>query len=523
MQKLIPAFAVTFLAAFASAAEPDARSIAQLQDDLVAGRTSSVALVQFYVARIEALDRNGPRLQSVLSLNPGAIEQARQLDRERKQKGVRGPLHGIPILLKDNIESADPIPTTAGSLALAQNFVTDDAPVVARLRAAGAVILGKANLSEWANFRSTHSISGWSAMGGLTRNPHVLDRSACGSSAGSAVAIAANLAAASIGTETDGSIVCPAAMNGVVGLKPTVGLLAGEGIVPLAHSQDTAGPMGRSVTDAAILLDAMTGGQAACSARVKGCRIENYAAALQTASLADKRIGVLRFAPGRWPQVDTVYARALDHLRAAGATLVDVQLPDEAPVDAAERIVLRTEFRADLNAYLATTPPAVKTRDLAQLIRFNREHAQERVLFEQELFELSQSTQGLMDEVYLTALATSRRLARDGIDELLRTHRLDLLVAPTTGPAWRIDVVNGDQFPGSFSTFPAVAGYPHLTAPMGNLRGLPLGISFIGPAWSETQLLSAAWVFERRASAYRAPAFVESLESNASGLLSRQK
>ena len=503
----------------ATAAEPEPQSITQLQEDLAAERTSSVALVQFYMARIEALDRKGPRLQSVLSLNPQAVEQARELDRERKRKGARGPLHGIPILLKDNIESADPIPTTAGSLALAQNFATEDAPVVAQLRAAGAVILGKANLSEWANFRSTHSISGWSAMGGLTRNPHVLDRSACGSSAGSAVTVAANLAAASVGTETDGSIVCPAAMNGVVGLKPTVGLLAGNGIVPIAHSQDTAGPMGRSVADVAIMLGAMTDGPAACSARASECRIEDYVAALRTASLAGKRIGVLRFAPGRWPQVDSVYARALDHLRAAGAAIVDVQLPDEAPVDAAERIVLRTEFRADLNAYLAATPPTVKTRDLAQLIRFNREHAAERVLFEQELFELSEATGGLHDEIYLTALATSRRLAREGIDGLLQTQRLDLIVAPTTGPAWRIDVVNGDQFPGSFSTFPAVAGYPHLTVPMGDVRGLPLGISFIGPAWSEAALLSAAFVFEQRARAFRAPAFIESVEVGERGML----
>lgn len=518
MRALLPALALatlvlSILAAVASAAEPGTSAIERLQEDLVAGRTTSVALVRSSLARIDSIDRSGPQLRSVLSLNPNALEQAEQLDRERRRRGARGPLHGIPILLKDNVASADPLPTTAGSLALVENFASEDAPVVASLRAAGAIILGKANLSEWANFRSTHSISGWSAVGGLTRNPYVLDRSACGSSAGSAVAVAADLAVASIGTETDGSIVCPAAMNGVVGLKPTLGLLSGEGIVPIAHSQDTAGPIGRSVADVAILLTAMSDGPAACKARVRECRIDGYRAALRTASLAGKRIGVLRFAPGRWPQIDPVYAIALDHLRAAGATLIEAELPPEAPIDAAERIVLRTEFRVDLNEYLAGTPRAVRTRDLAQLIAFNRAEEREHALFGQELFELSEATKGLQDGIYLAALATSKRLARDGIDGLLQTHRLDLLVAPTTGPAWRIDTVNGDQFPGSFSTFPAVAGYPHLTVPMGNLRGLPLGISFLGPAWSEAAVLSAGFVFETRAGGYRAPKFIQSLET----------
>ena len=484
------------------------KSLVELRADLAAGRTTSEELVEAYLARIEAIDQNGPALHAVLALNPRALEQARASDAERKRGKLRGTLHGIPILLKDNIESAEQ-PTTAGSLALRDNLTNRDAPIVANLRAAGAIILGKTNLSEWANFRSSHSISGWSGLGGLTRNPHVLDRSACGSSAGSGAAIAAGLAAAAVGTETDGSIVCPAAMNGIVGVKPTLGLLSGMRIVPIAHSQDTAGPMTTTVMDAAILLTALAGKKPACA----GCAPRDYAATLSSASLAGKRIGVLRFKAGRWPAVDPVYAQALTHLRAAGATLVEVELPDTSAVDSAEEAVLYAEFKTDLNAYLATTPAAVKTRTLADLIAFNAAQPRETVLFGQDTFERAQTTAGDADPAYLKALADSKRLAGpEGIDKLLKDHQLDLLVAPTAGPVWRFDFLSGDNYTGSFSTLPAVAGYPHVTVPMGGIGGLPLGLSFIGTAFTETRLLEAAYVFEQRARARLRPRFLPTID-----------
>ena len=490
------------------------RSISDLRHDLDAGRTTSVALVKAYLARIDAVDRHGPQLNSVLAINPDALRQARELDEELQRRGPRGPLHGIPILLKDNIESADPMATTAGSLALAHNITQRDAPIVANLRAAGAVILGKTNLSEWANFRSDHSISGWSGAGGLTKNPHVLDRSACGSSAGSGAATAAGLAAAAVGTETDGSITCPAALNGIVGLKPTAGLLSGQYIVPIAHSQDTAGPMARSVADAAVMLGAMVGDQDACKARSPGCQTADYTAALSTEGLRNKRIGVLHFTAGRWPQIDPIYANALEALRAAGAMLIDVATPETTRVGAAENIVLNTEFKADLNAYLAMTPAAVTTRDLTQLIAFNAATAAETVLFGQETFLKANATLGLDDPAYKTALADSKRLAGpEGLLRVLKEQQLDFLVAPSSGTAWRIDIVNGDQFPGSFSTLPAVAGYPHLTVPMGALRDLPLGISFIGALWSEAELLAAAFAFEQKTKARVVPKFIGSIEA----------
>ncbi|HEY6641942.1 amidase [Povalibacter sp.] len=499
-----------WLSAGANAAEVSNKSIDELQAELTSGRTTSVALVRAYLQRIESVDRKGPTLQSVLSLNPDALREARALDAERKQKGARGPLHGIPLLIKDNIETADALPTTAGSLALIDNVTGRDAPIIANLRAAGAIVLGKTNLSEWANYRSDRSISGWSGVGGLVKNPHVLDRTACGSSSGSGSAAAAELAAATVGTETDGSIVCPASMNGVVGLKPTHGLLSGERIVPIAHSQDTAGPMTRSVPDAAALLTAMVGNQPACIA--DGCRVTDYVAALKQATLTGKRIGVWRSAPGRWSQIDPLYEAALDHLRAAGATLVEVPVPELEQIGLAERIVLRMEFKADLNAWLATTPPTVKTRTLEQLIEFNRSQPRETVIFGQEIFERSNASAGLDDPAYIAALTDSRRLARDAISRTLQENKLDLLVAPTTGPAWRIDLVNGDKSSGSFSTLPAVSGYPHLTVPMGTLQQLPLGLSFIGLPWSEAQLLAAAHVFEQRRGPRPAPKFLTSVD-----------
>lgn len=494
-----------------------ARTIVELRADLDAGRTTATGQVQQYLKRIDNIDRSGPRLQSVLTLNPDAARIARELDREMKEKGPRGPLHGIAILIKDNVETAD-MATTAGSLALAQNFTGRDAPIVANLRAAGAVILGKTNLSEWANFRSEHSLSGWSGLGGLTRNPHVLDRSACGSSSGSGASVAAGLATAAVGTETDGSITCPSSMNGLVGLKPTVGLLSGERIVPISHSQDTAGPMTLTVTDAALLLTGMRGTASGCGPAKVACDT-NYSAALSPSALQGKRIGVWRFDPGQHPSLDPLYERALAVLREAGATLVEVAVPDQSAIYKAEEVVLFTEFKADLNAYLATTPAAVTTRTLQQLIEFNNREAAELSLFGQEIFIKSQATEGLESAAYRKAVADGPRLAgAEGITKVLNDNKLDLLVAPTTTAAWRVDVANGDQFGGSFTTLPAVSGYPHLTVPMGDVRGLPVGLSFIGPQWSEALLLGAGFAYESRAKIRLTPKFLPSLEAKEKAL-----
>ncbi len=465
-------------------------SATQLLTALERGETTSRALVSAYLSRIARIDRSGPRLNSVLAVNPNAVGDARRLDDERRASRPRGPLHGLPILVKDNIETLDALPTTAGSLALAGNFAGRDAPVVARLRAAGAVILGKANLSEWANIRSTRSISGWSAVGGFTRNAYAPNRSPCGSSAGSAVAVAAGLAAAAIGTETDGSITCPASINGVVGMKPTVGLLPGGGIVPISHSQDSAGPITATVRDAALLLTVMASGSP---------KAADYAAGLDPAALRGKRIGVMRFAAKFNPEVEALFDAALARMTAAGATLVEIDAFDRTGIGTAEHVVLMTEFRADLNAYLATTPPQVKARTLADLIAFNRAHAdRELAWFGQETFEEAETTTGLADPAYRAARERAHRLAGpEGIDRMLAHDRLDLLVAPTTGPAWTIDRVAGDHFTGGGAgSIAAVAGYPHLTVPMGQVRGLPIGLSFIGPAWSEARLLAAGNAFE---------------------------
>jgi amidase len=494
---------------------PGPKSISQLQEQMTQGSLSAEALTRFYLARIHSLDQGGPHLNAVIAVNPDALAQARALDRERRQHGPRGPLHGIPVLIKDNIETLDKMPTTAGSLALERNFATQDAPVVAALRAAGAVILGKTNLSEWANFRSSHSSSGWSAMGGLVRNPFVLDRTACGSSSGSGVAVAADLAPASLGTETDGSVTCPSSMNGIVGIKPTLGLLSQRGIVPIAHSQDTAGPMARSVTDVALLLTAMVAHKAQCEPAASECHEANYVAALNKDGLQGKRIGVLRFAQGSHPEMDVVYERALSRLRTAGATLIEVKAPESAPIEAAELKVLLSEFKADLNAYLGHLAPAVPVRNLAQLIEFNRSSPYELELFGQELFDQAEKTTGLEDPAYRSALEQSKRLAgKEGIDQLLQKEKLDFLVAPTTSSAWRVDLVQGDRNGDSYTTLPAVAGYPHLTVPMGQVQGLPVGISFIGTAWSEPQLLAAGYAFGERSPPFQAPKLLRSVEDS---------
>ena len=424
--------------------------------------------------------------------------------------GGVAPLAGVPLLIKDNIEPRE-LPPTAGSLALAENFTERDAPLVARLRAAGALILGKANLSEWANIRSPQSSSGWSAIGGLTRNPYVLSQSACGSSSGSAAAVAAGLAPAAIGTETDGSIVCPAAMNGIVGFKPTVGLVSRTHIVPISESQDTAGPMTLTVEDAAILLTVMAGSDPLDPRTAEAdARRTDYRAALDAGSLNGARIGVARFLTGYSEGTDAVFEQQLQTLRDAGAVLVEItEGPDMAAIGQAEFAVLMTELRAGMNAYLATTDPAeVPSRTLADLIAFNRAEPRELEHFGQEFFELAETTQGLDDPAYIEARANSLRMAGpEGIDRLLAQHGVEILVAPTTGPAWAITLGEGDDYGGSASTLPAVAGYPHLTVPMGFVDGLPVGMSFIGPAWSDARVLSLGYAFEQRTQARRPPAF----------------
>ena len=492
-------------------------SFAEQQAAMSSGRASAEALTRLYLERIARLDRKGPQLNSVLTLNPDALAEARALDAERRAGHVRGPLHGVVILLKDNIESADPMATTAGSLALKDNLTGRDAPLVKRLRDAGVVILGKTNLSEWANYRSTRSISGWSGLGGLVRNPHSLDRTACGSSSGSGAAVAAGLASGAIGTETDGSVTCPAAMNGIVGLKPTVGLISRTHVVPISASQDTAGPMSRSVADAAALLTVLAGSDPADPATAEAdAHRTDYVRALSADALKGARIGVLRGPRGRSPQTDAVFDKALTLLAAQGAVLVDVTPPDETALGAAESLVLSVEFKAGINAYLASTDPAkVKTRTLADLIAFNAASPREMALFGQETFERSQAGPGLDDPAYLKAKADAKRLAGpEGIDRLLAEAKVEALIAPSGGPASIVDPVNGSRWLGSPSSPPAVAGYPHLTVPMGAVQGLPVGLSFIGPAWSEARLLALGYAFEQAAKARIAPTFKPSVAAD---------
>ncbi len=506
-----------FLLLVCLAVSARAEDITSLQADMAAGRNSSELLVRRYLDRIETIDRSGPALRAVLAVNPEALADARALDAERRAGHVRGPLHGIPVLLKDNIETLGPLPTTAGSLALRDNVSGRDASLAAKLRAAGAVVLGKTNLSEWANMRGSRSISGWSGVGGQTRNPWSPDRSACGSSSGSGAAVAAGLAAAAVGTETDGSVTCPASVNGVVGFKPTLGLVSRHGVVPLAHSQDTAGPMAGSVRDAAILLAAMAGSDPADAATAPAdAHHADYGAVLDKGALRGKRIGVMRFNAGFHPETDAVFAHALDVLRGAGATLVEIdKMPGgDGASDAlgtAETLVLLSELKADLAVYLASTPAAVKSRTLADLIAFNRAHAAEELgVFGQELFEKAEAKPGLTDPAYVEARAKSLRMAGvDGIDRMLADGKLDALVAPTAGPAWVIDGINGDHSSGGASTLPAVAGYPHLSVPMGLVRGLPVGLSIIGPAWADARVLAFGFAFEQALGFSARPGLVE--------------
>jgi amidase len=462
------------------------------------------------IARAKSLDS---KIHAVIALDPTAPDQARLID----ERHSHGSLYGYTILLKDNIETDGPLPTTAGSLALLQNVTHRDAPLVKRLRSADAVILGKTNLSEWANIRSNASISGWSAVGGQTRNPFALDRDPCGSSSGSAAAVSAGEVQAAIGTETDGSITCPAAVNGVVGLKPTLGLISRSRIVPISHSQDTAGPIAANVSIAARVLGAMAGTDPADPATKEAdSHISDYVAGLKRGALKGARIGVLRFATGWSAATDKVFGQALSVLSAQGAVLVDVlDMKDRDKIGEAETIVLNTELKVDLNNYLATTPETVKTRTLAEVIAFNESHAdRELSLFGQETFVKAEATKGLDDPAYQTARVSSRRMAGpEGIDAILAKDHLDALVCPTVAPAWKIDAANGDQIGGvGAGGLAAVAGYPHLTVPMGVVMGLPVGLSIIGPAWSEARLLSYGYAYEQASELKLKPHFLPSIE-----------
>jgi len=483
-------------------------SIAELHDAMQRGETSAEALVHWYTDRIEAIDHSGPELRSIIEINPDALQIARALDEEWQSSGPRSPLHGIPVVLKANIDTADRMATSAGSLALAEHIPPEDAFLVARLRDAGAVILGKANLSEWANFRSTRSSSGWSSVGGQTRNPYDPTRNPCGSSSGSAVAVTANLTAVAVGTETDGSVVCPSGINGIVGIKPTLGLVSRTGIVPIAHSQDTAGPMARSVRDAALLLGAMTGADPEDPAtRDAPAERIDYTANLTADALDGKRIGVVRsyFGAGSNPDVADVLSRSIDTLRAGGAIIVDDIDLDTAGASDAEWLVLLYEFKADLAVYFERSKAPV--RSLADVIAFNDAHA-DAVMphFGQEIMLLAEEKGGLDSEEYLAALADSKRITREALAGALAEHDLDALVAITNGPAWKTDHVTGDHFSISSSSFAAISGHPNVTVPAGFVAGLPVGLSFIGPMWSEPELLPLAYAFEQASEARRPPA-----------------
>jgi amidase len=470
---------------------------------------TSHALTQAYLDRIAAIDKAGPALNSVIELNPDALKEADALDAERKAGKLRGPLHGIPVLLKDNID-ATPMANSAGSLALAEHRPKADAFLVAKLREAGAVILGKTNLSEWANFRSTRSISGWSGRGGQTRNPYVLDRNPCGSSAGTGTAIAANLAAVGIGTETDGSIICPSAVAGLVGLKPTVGLVSRSGIIPISVSQDTAGPMTRSVADAAVVLTAIAAADpndAASGERPQAMPLD-YTAHLKADALKGARIGVVRKLMGYHPDTDAAMERAIAAMKAAGATVVDAEIPTLGKWDAAEYEVLLYEFKDGLNAYLAGS--GAPHGSLDALIAFNTQNAaREMPFFAQEIFEQANAKGPLTDKAYLDARDKARRLAGpEGIDVALKRQSLDALVAPAMSPAWPTDPVDGDHFLGAGYGAAAVARYPSLTVPMGEVHGLPVGMVFMGTAWSEPRLIELGYAYEQASKARKPPRFL---------------
>ena len=489
------------------------QSIAELESDLSHGRTTVRAVTASYIARIGAIDSSGPSLHAVLEVSSEATHIAADLD---ARHGKHGPLFGVPILVKDNIDTADTLLTTAGSLALMTSKPARDAFVIRRLRAAGAIILGKTNLSEWANGRSTRSSSGWSARGGQTRNPYALNRNPCGSSSGSGAAIAAGLAVVAIGTETDGSIVCPSSANGLVGIKPTVGLVSRSGIIPIAASQDTAGPMAHTVADAAAVLTVLAGFDPDDPATepLRKHKAIDYTGFLNPDSLQGVRIGVMRHYAGFHEKVDAVFEQALAALRARGAVLVDpVEIPNADKIDKDEEIVLQYEFKDGINRYLGRRNGG-GPRTLADLIQYNIDHATtEMPFFQQETFLQANARGPLTDPVYVEAHERYKRLAGpEGIDAALAKDHLDVLIAPTGGPAWVTDLVNGDHFlGGNVSSAPAIAGYPHITVPMGAVEGLPVGLSFVGPAWSEAKLISYAYAYEHATHAAHPPEFRESV------------
>ena len=508
LRRLLPAV-VLFISACATVAPLDLaeRDVASLQAAMQAGELTSRQLVDYYLRQIESLDRNGPSLNSIIETNPDALAIAEALDAERGASGPRGPLHGIPVVLKANIDTGDSMATSAGSLALAEHRAPDDAFLVAALREAGVVILGKANLSEWANFRSEKSSSGWSSLGGQTKNPYAPLRNPCGSSSGSAVAVAANLTVLAVGTETDGSIVCPSGINGIVGIKPTLGLVSRDGIIPIAASQDTAGPMARTVRDAAILLTAMAArdpGDPAAAGRDR--TVPDYAVDLDVELLRGRRIGVLRsyYGAGEDERIETILSDAIAHLRAGGAEIVDPIEIDTEGLGDAEYEVLLYEFKDGLDAYLEKS--GAPYGSLQAIIDFNAANAEAVMpFFGQDILEQAQGKGPLTDPAYREALAKSRQIARGGLGEALGTHRLDAIVAPTNGPAWMTDHVLSDHFSIGSSSLAAVSGYANVTVPAGFVSGLPIGISFIGGPFSERRLIEIAYAFEQASHARRPP------------------
>jgi amidase len=503
-------------AASIKAFELDEITISDLQEGMKSGKFTARSLVEEYQERIGEIDKKGPAINSIIQLNPDAVAIADALDQERKTKGVRGTLHGVPLLIKDNIDTADNMMTTAGSLALVGSKPLADSFVVKKLRAAGAVILGKTNLSEWANIRSSHSTSGWSGRGGLTKNPFALDRNPCGSSSGSGAAVSANLCAAAIGTETDGSIVCPSSANGIVGIKPTVGLISRSGIIPISHSQDSAGPMCRTVKDAAILLGALTGADPEDPATADSAAKPrtDYTQSLDVNGLKGARIGVARKYFGFSDAVDKLMEQSLDAMKKQGAILIDpADIDTFGKFDDSELVVFMYELKADLNAYLARLGSAAPVHSLKEIIEFNeRSSDKEMPYFSQDLFLKAEAKGPLTTPEYLDALAKDHRLSRtEGIDALMDKQRLDAIVAPTGGPAWLTDLVNGDHVAGGSSNAAAVAGYPNINVTAGFISGLPVGISFFGRAWSEPTLIRLAYAFEQATNARQSPRFLPSV------------
>ena len=500
--------------------ELDEITVDDLQKAFQSGQYSSHSLTEKYLARIAEIDKAGPMVNAVIELNPDALQIANALDQERKSKGSRGPLHGIPVLIKDNIDTSDRMQTTAGSLALAGSSASADAFVAAQLRKAGAVILGKTNLSEWANIRSSHSTSGWSGRGGLTRNPYALDRNPCGSSSGTGAAVSANLCVAGVGTETDGSVVCPSSANGLAGLKPTVGLVSRSGIVPISHSQDTAGPMARTVRDVAILLGAMAGAdpQDSATSNSQGKLFPDYTKFLDPAGLKGARLGIVRKYFGFNDAVDQLMDRLIGEMKRAGAEIVDpADIPTIGKFDESELTVFYYELKADLAAYLARRGnSSVKSsvKSLKDVIEFNeRNRGREMPYFGQDIFLKSEQKGPLSTKEYLDALALNQRLSRaEGIDFIMNKFKLDALVAPTAGPAWLTDLINGDHAAGGSSSAAAVAGYPNINVTGGYLWGLPVGISFFGRAWSESMLLKIAYSFEQLTKARQKPRFLPTID-----------